>query len=110
MGTDIEEEILSEARRNLLLNKTSAELLCQEHLPGGRYDLVTCNILFPLLHQMLEDMVQHVSRSGQLLLGGFPELEMARLQGRLAQYGFKSRELAREINWPCLVAWRAVTN
>ena len=106
VGTDIEDEILSEARRNLLLNRTSAELLCQEHLPAGRFDLVTCNILFPLLHQMLEDMIQHVSASGKLLLGGFPEMEMTRLQERLAQYGFKSRVLARELNWPCLVSWR----
>ncbi len=75
--TDLSPEIIAEAAFHGQLHHV--EQGWQTHVtdqippsPSGRgYDLITANILAPILHQLLADMAQQLAPQGSLILAGF---------------------------------------
>ena len=85
--TDLDDTILGVAQRHLDLNKNLFHSGNRPHwyphitseIPpppqGSRYQIITANILAPVLHRLLPDMVAALDPQGWLLLSGFIEKE-----------------------------------
>jgi ribosomal protein L11 methylase PrmA len=73
-GTEIDQDVLDEAQENLTLNQVEARLLMTPkppEEPGVLYDLVTANILAPVLHDLMPIFASSLAPHGVLLLAGF---------------------------------------
>jgi ribosomal protein L11 methyltransferase len=74
LGTEIDQKVLDEARANLALGEIDAQLILAPKPAveqGIRYDLVTANILAPVLHELMPIFAASLDRAGVLLLAGF---------------------------------------
>lgn len=74
VGTEIDQAVLDEARANLALEEIDARLILTSKptvAPDTRYDLVTANILAPVLHELMPIFAASLDQGGVLLLAGF---------------------------------------
>lgn len=74
LGTEIDQAVLDEARANLALGEIDARLILTPKpavAPDIRYDLVTANILAPVLHELMPIFAASLDQGGVLLLAGF---------------------------------------
>ncbi len=89
VGTDVDPAILREAARNGAHNGVAMDLVGAETPPAeaAPYDLVTANILVPVLHHLMPHFSARLARGGTLLLAGFIDKELAALTATAAAHG-----------------------
>lgn len=100
-GTDIDDEVLAEARDNAALNGASVRLEKTEvpSLAEGKWDVVAANILAPVLHQLMPTFAQLLAPGGALLLAGFIDKEAGPLVAAAAKVGLVVRERRECRGW-----------
>lgn len=102
-ATEISKDLISVARENCEIAGVDADIrLAEKPQFGKRYDLVVANILVPILHAIMQEMVQHLSAGGHLVLAGFVEKEEAKLVQLAKVYGLELKYKISESGWNCL--------
>ena len=99
-GTEISEELVTLAQKNCTHNGVQAHLRCTP-LPFDRksYDLVIANILVPVLHDLMHELVRCLNPTGRLLLAGFVEKEMGPIVTRARSFGLEIEHSSDEGGW-----------
>lgn len=91
VGTDIDAEVLDEARANAIANDVQVELLLTDSLPPGSFDVVAANILAPVLHQLMPLLAAALATNGVLLLAGFIAKEAQPIVDAASRAGLRLR-------------------
>jgi ribosomal protein L11 methyltransferase len=103
MGTDIEPDALTVARRNQSLNGVPFPLV-EGSLPPveERFQAIACNILPPTLTHLLPALQQRLEPGGILLLAGFHEANVEPILAATAALGMKEKQRMVERGWIAL--------
>jgi ribosomal protein L11 methyltransferase len=102
-ATEISEELVDVARENCEIAGVMADIRVLERPTfEKKYDLVVANILAPVLHAIMPDLVGHVSPSGYLVLAGFIDKEEGKLVGAAKAYGLGLKYKVSDSGWNCL--------
>ena len=107
VGTEIDDAVLDEARRNASLNGLGMQLENRaEPRAGARYRLILANILVPVLHHLMPRFGELLEPEGRLVLAGFIDKEAGPLLQAASRLGLveESRTLCR--GWVGLVLRR----
>lgn len=102
-ATEISDDLVDVARENCELAGIKADIRVSEkpHFEK-KYDLVVANILAPVLHSIMPDMVGHLAPSGYLVLAGFIDKEEGKLVGLAKAYGLELKHKISDSGWNCL--------
>ncbi len=110
VGTDLDEEIIAEARANVSLNQCNAWVSVSDKVPNGTYDLVLCNILLPELLRLLPEMVNAVRDLGHFVAAGFLQSDDKALLERAGNFGLIESFRCVENGWAAIVFHKAALN
>ena len=87
-GTDLDADIIAEARANAELNQVTMRLMVTNELPqDGLYTIIAANILAPVLHQLMSSFAARLAPEGALVLAGFIEKEARPIIARAERCG-----------------------
>lgn len=106
IATEIDANALQEAQANALASGVpdGIDWRLTEHIPlVHRYDLVCANILVPVLHTLMPDLVAALSSHGRLILAGFIEKDEPALLARALTSGLRLESRASVRGWSGLV-------
>jgi ribosomal protein L11 methyltransferase len=110
LGTEIDQAVLDEARANLALGEIDARLILAPKPPVApdiRYDLVTANILAPVLHELMPIFAASLDQGGLLLLAGFVAKEEPGIVDSARKNGLVVRMRGECRGWVGLALQRA---
>jgi len=110
IGTDLDEEIIGEARANIALNQGNAWVSVTDKVPQGTYDLVLCNILLPELLRLLPEMSQAVRDTGSFVAAGFLQSDDQAFLERANSLGLVESFRCVENGWAAIVFHKAAQN
>ena len=101
IAVDTDEQALSAARENFLLNNLPANLLAgsTDALAGSSFDIAVANINASILLSLADDLLRILRPGGQLILTGFPKVESR----QVAQL-FPAHKLLEEEGWICSIS------
>lgn len=99
VGIDPDRAALQQAKENFALNKVKALLVAgyADCLKDVSADIVVANISATVLFAIADDLLRITRRNGWLILTGFTELELGRIQAL-----FGTGELLEQDEWRCL--------
>lgn len=90
-GTEIDPDAIVECLQNLEINNTKnieiRETSNLSHLTGQRFEFIVANILVPVLHEMITDIVNYLAPNGTLVLSGFINKEWLGLKPKVLERG-----------------------
>jgi ribosomal protein L11 methyltransferase len=102
-ATEISEDLVDVARENCEIAGVRADIrLAEKPQFEKKYDLVVSNILVPVLHSIMPNMIQHLSPKGHLVLAGFIEKEEAKLVEAARALGVEVKHKLSDSGWNCL--------
>jgi ribosomal protein L11 methyltransferase len=103
-GTEISEDLVETAMSNCESAKANADIrLADRPAFDGSFDLIIANILVPVLHELMPDMVAHLSKKGRLMVAGFVDKEQQLLVERAVPHGLSVESETSELGWKCVV-------
>ncbi len=108
LGTDIESDALTVARRNQDLNGIPFPLI-EGSLPAAseKFQTIACNILPPTLTHLLPALQERLLPSGLLLLAGFHEANVEPILAAAAALGMRETQRVVERGWIALALARS---
>jgi ribosomal protein L11 methyltransferase len=101
-ATEIDENVLAEARANAIRNEVEPEFLLTDLIPAGKYDVIAANILAPALYKLIPRMASSLRDSGHLLLAGFMAQDETGLQASAERSGLRLAKQSSARDWSCL--------
>ncbi len=102
-ATEISDDLVHVARENCEIAGVKADIRVSEKPQfEKKYDLVVANILAPVLHTIMPDMVEHVSANGYLVLAGFIDKEEGKLVESTKAHGLELKYKISDSGWNCL--------
>jgi ribosomal protein L11 methyltransferase len=107
LGTEISNELRDVALGNCRRSGVSAEVHVTEAVSfEASFDLVIANILVPVLHDLLGQMVERMSHRGRLVLAGFVAKEEGPIITKAKTLGLGVIHRCEDNGWVCLVLTR----
>lgn len=105
LGTDVDAQAIAASRDNAERNRTEAEFLLPDALPGGTFDILVANILTNPLKALMPLLAARVRPGGRIALSG---ILADQADDILALYGgeFAMERWAEEEGWACLTGIR----
>lgn len=110
---DIDEVAVRVAEDNILSNSCEnvtceqSDLLKSVDLDGGRYDLITANIVADIIIRMIPDVGKYMKDDAILLASGIIGERADDVISAFQEYGFEIAETAMENDWCALAVKRA---
>lgn len=103
-GTEISSELVEVARSNCLTANARANI-CLANRPAfdSKFDVIIANILVPVLHDLMPDLVAQLAPGGRLIVAGFVEKEQGPLVQKAKTHGLAVAIDAQELGWKCVV-------
>ena len=106
-GTEISRDLVDLAVANCEAAGVSADIRLSDHIPfKEKFDVIIANILVPVLHDLMKEMIEHLAPGGRLVVAGFIEKEEGPLVVRALNYGLRVESMSHELGWRCLVLMR----
>jgi ribosomal protein L11 methyltransferase len=103
-ATEIDEDLINVARENCDKAGVTADIrLADKPKFDRKFDLIVANILTPVLHSVMSDMVSHLSLDGYLVLAGFVDKEEGLIVQEALGHGLTLDYKISEAGWNCLV-------
>lgn len=101
VGTEIDDDVIAEARANALVHDVTIELHNTPNVPSSaeRFDVVIANILAPVLHELMPQMARVLKPGGSLFLAGFIEKEAGPIVAAAVAAGLTLRERSATRGW-----------
>jgi ribosomal protein L11 methyltransferase len=112
-GYDIDSRSVQNSENNASLNKAKIHFLegtiqeLKECLKPS-YDLVLANINLNILEDDMEFYAQKLKENSYLVLSGFYENDVPKLERLLSQLGLRVIKIATEEDWACVIVERKV--
>jgi ribosomal protein L11 methyltransferase len=111
VGTDIDDEAIDVARRNVQLDDARAPIAILRAAPNacGLFDIVMANILEGVLMMLANELVAAVAPRGALVLSGFTAAQAPTLRHHFTSLGLAFEQQAQQDGWVVVVMRRAPT-
>jgi ribosomal protein L11 methyltransferase len=105
VGTDVDVQAIAASRDNAARNRSEAEFLLPDDLPGGAFDILVANILTNPLKALMPLLAGRVRPGGRIALSG---ILADQADDILALYGeaFAMAPWEEEEGWACLTGTR----
>lgn len=105
-ATDISDDAIASAKKNLALNDIdNVELKQANLLTGvkGKYDLILANMLAEILYQLIPHLSDHLARNGSVIMSGIDCEQLSRIEKLLSENGFTVNLKIQEKRWFCIL-------
>ena len=104
VATDIDSEVLAEARANSLRNEVEIDFRLTEAIPQDtpRFGVILVNILAPVLYRLLPQMARRLAANGRVLMTGFINEDVPGLIEASQRYGLSLLKKSDCRDWVCL--------
>ncbi len=100
VGTEIDQSLVDLSKKNAAFNRVLLEsYLMERPVFGQKFDLILANILVPVLHSILPEVVVCLEAGGRVILAGFIEKEQEELLKKAESLGLTVEQVESEQGW-----------